>query len=52
MELKIDRPAAEALDQIDTKGYAIPYAAEGKRIVKIGVSFSSASRTVEEYLIK
>ena len=52
MEVKIDRQAGEALAQIDTKGYAIPYEAERKRIVKIGISFSSATRTVEEYVVK
>ena len=51
IELKIDRPAQEALEQIDDKGYAIPYDTEGKKIVKIGVSFSSKTRTVEEWLI-
>ena len=52
MEVKIDKPAAEALEQIDTKGHAIPYETDGKKIVKIGISFSSATRTVEEYLIR
>ena len=51
IELKIDRPAQEALEQIDDKGYAIPYETEGKKIVKMGVSFSSKTRTVEEWLI-
>lgn len=52
MEVKIDKPASEALEQIDTKGYAIPYDTKGKKIVKIGISFSSATRTIEEYVIR
>ena len=52
MEVKIDKPASEALEQIDTKAYAIPYETEGKKIVKVGISFSSVTRTVEEYLIR
>ena len=51
IEIKLDRPAAEALRQIGENGYMIPYLAEGKPIVKIGISFSSATRTVEEWIV-
>ena len=51
IEIKLDHPAADALRQIDENGYMIPYLAEGKPIVKIGISFSSATRTVEEWII-
>lgn len=48
IELKYDRPAAEALAQIGERGYLIPYEAGGKRLVKVGASFSTADRTVAE----
>lgn len=51
IEIKLDRPAAEALHQIDEKGYMIPYQAEGKPVVKMGISFSSTTRTVEDWVI-
>ena len=51
-ELKVDKPADEALQQIDDKGYMIPYEASGKRLVKIGISFDSKSRTIAEWKIK
>lgn len=51
IEIKLDRPAAEALRQIDEKGYMIPYQAEGKPVVKMGISFSSTTRTVEDWMI-
>ena len=49
MELKIDRPAQEALEQIDTKDYLLPYTLDGRRLHKVGISFSTESRTIEEW---
>ncbi|MDR0938489.1 MAG: ATP-binding protein, partial [Mediterranea sp.] len=43
--------AADALRQIDEKGYLIPYNASGKRLVKIGAAFSKETRTLGEWLI-
>ncbi len=51
-ELKYDGSAAEALRQIDEKGYLIPYSADGKRLVKVGVNYDSAQRTIGEWIIK
>ena len=51
MELKFDRSADEALQQIDNKGYLIPYTAEGKRLVKVGVNYDSDKRTIGEWKI-
>ena len=46
LELKVDDTVAHALAQIDSKGYAIPYAADGRRITKCGVSISSDARNL------
>ena len=51
MELKFDGSADEALKQIDDKGYLVPYTADGKRLVKIGVNYSSEERTITEWKI-
>ena len=51
MELKLDGTVEEALKQIDDKGYAIPYEADGRRIVKVGIRFSSEERTITEWKI-
>lgn len=51
-ELKINKSAEEALKQIDEKGYMIPYTADGRKLVKCGVSFSTETRTIEEWMIK
>ena len=51
-ELQVDKSAEEALAQIDEKGYMLPYHSEGKRLVKIGISFDSTQRTISEWKIK
>ncbi len=48
-EFKRDGSADEALAQITEKGYALPYAADPRKLYKIGVSFNSASRMLEEW---
>lgn len=52
MELKVDKTAQEALEQIDTKGYAIPYQTDGRKMVKAGVNFSSETKTLTDWGIK
>lgn len=52
MELKLNRTAKEALNQINTKGYAIPYQLGGRRIVKAGINFSSETKTLTDWIIE
>ena len=52
MELKVDGSADEALKQIDEKGYDRPFAADSRKLYKIGVSFSSANRRIQEWKIR
>ncbi len=44
--------AEDALKQIDDKGYLIPYSADGKRLVKIGVNYDSNQRTIGDWIIE
>lgn len=46
-EFKLDGTAHEALEQIERMHYARPYLADKRKVVCIGVNFSSATRTVE-----
>ena len=48
-EFKLDGTAAEALKQIDDKGYAEPYAADSRKLFKVGVGFSSEKRNIAEW---
>ncbi len=50
-ELKVNGTAQEALEQIDDRGYAIPYQTEGRKVVKIGVKFNSETRVPENWVI-
>ena len=43
-EFKRDDTAANALAQIDSKDYALPFFADSRKLYKIGVSFDSAKR--------
>ena len=52
MELKINGTAQDALDQIESKGYAERYATDGRRIVKVGMGFSVEKRAMTEYIIR
>ena len=46
IEFKLDRPAEEALAQIDERNYAERYDFAGKTVRKLGISFSSEKRTI------
>lgn len=48
-EFKVDGTPEEALAQINSKNYALPYQAETLKIIKVGVNFDSATRTIGEW---
>ena len=47
LELKIDRTAAEALQQIEDKGYARPFEGDRRTLFKIGVNFSTVTKLID-----
>ena len=49
-EFKLDGTAEDALRQIDERGYAAPYAAGSREIVKVGVEFDAAERNIGRWL--
>ena len=48
-EFKLDGSADEALQQIEQKGYAKPYATDPRQVIRIGMNFSSETRTIAEW---
>ena len=48
-EFKLNGTASAALQQIDDKGYALPYAADRRKLYKVGISFSSETGTISEF---
>ena len=51
VEVKIDNTAEAALQQIEDKGYAKPFADDPRKLFKIGVSFSTANRRIEDWKV-
>lgn len=50
-EFKLDKSVDEALEQIESKDYTIPYAADGRKLFKVGVNFSSEKRNIADYRV-
>lgn len=50
-EFKVDGTPEEALEQIHSKQYAIPYTADHRKVVKVGINFDSTTRTIGEWKI-
>ena len=48
-EFKLDGTAAEALQQIEDRGYAREYAADTRQLYRVGVGFSSETGTVSDW---
>ena len=51
IEVKIDNSADVALQQIEEKGYAKPFVNDPRKIFKIGVSFSTENRRIEDWKV-
>ena len=52
IELKRDQTAAAALQQIEDKHYAAPFAADPRRVFCIGINFDTARRTINDWAYK
>ena len=50
-EFKYDKDAATALQQIEDKGYARPFAADKRKLIKVGVNFSRAHRCIDDWKV-
>jgi len=51
-EFKLNRSAQEALEQLKNRGYADKYRDTGKKIILIGVNFSTEKREVDEFAVE
>ncbi|MCC8117871.1 MAG: ATP-binding protein [Bacteroidales bacterium] len=49
IEFKLDGTTSEALNQIESKGYLIPWKADDRKVYKIGIVFSSQTRNISSY---
>lgn len=51
-EFKMDGTAKEALSQINSKDYPIAYKNDGRKIIKVGVNYSSKEKQLTEWIIQ
>jgi hypothetical protein len=49
VEIKIDSSSDVALRQIEENGYAAPYLTDGRQVIKLGINFSTETRTVSDW---
>jgi hypothetical protein len=49
VEIKVNSTPEAALQQIEEKGYATPYLTDGREVTKIGVNFSTETRTIDRW---
>ncbi|MEM6264763.1 MAG: PD-(D/E)XK nuclease domain-containing protein, partial [Bacteroidota bacterium] len=49
IEFKLDASAKDALDQIREKRYGTSFLGAGKKVVALGINFSSSTRTIESW---
>ena len=52
MELKLDKSAVDAVNQIDLNDYPSRFVLCGLPIVKVGINFDSVKRTVDSWKIE
>lgn len=52
VEFKLDGSAEAALQQINEKGYALPFAMDSRKLYKIGVNFSLEKRCISEWQVE
>ena len=52
MEFKLNGTAKEALEQINAKQYALPFTADTRKLIKIGLNFSNEIRNIERWVIE
>lgn len=50
-EFKYDKNADTALQQIEDKGYALPFATDRRQLIKVGVNFSRQHRCIDDWKV-
>lgn len=51
MEFKLDGTTDNALQQIEEKDYALPFASDPRKLFKIGVNFSTKTRNIADWKV-
>ena len=51
MEFKFEGSAEDAIAQIESRNYALPFMSDGRKVYKIGVNFSEETRNIEKWIV-
>lgn len=51
-EFKFNKSAQQALEQIDSKEYGLPFQQDERKLYKIGVNFTDEKKNIDEYIIR
>lgn len=51
MEFKFEGSAEDAIDQIESRNYALPFMSDGRKVYKIGVNFSAETRNIDRWIV-
>jgi hypothetical protein len=51
IEIKVNSTPEVALSQIEEKGYAVPYMAGPRKVIKVGVNFSTKEKTLSDWTV-
>lgn len=51
-EFKINKNARAAMDQINSRDYLLPFHADGRKLIKVGVSFDDTMRSISDWIIE
>ena len=52
IEFKFDKTAREALEQIKEKGYLDGYRQLGRKLIAVGINFSSSSGAIDDWVVE
>lgn len=52
IECKLDGSAEDALQQIESKNYAAPFAMDKRKVITLGINFSSKTKGVESWKLE
>lgn len=51
-EFKVNRSAREAMDQINSRDYLLPFRADGCKLIKVGANFDDAIRSISDWIVE
>ena len=51
MEFKFEGSAEDAIAQIESRNYALPFISDGRKVYKIGVNFSAETRNIDRWIV-